>query len=126
MSKGTKQSISFIARVAAEVEVSEKVDSIVCKIRVATDGGRTKDKDGEYKQLTTWLNVTFFGNDAKFCRDYINKGAQISFDAILKNNDWETKEGEKRYDIDIIGRNIMKLGKREDSESSAEALADIA
>lgn len=127
MSKGTKQCCSFIGWVGADIEVSEKGDTVFGKLRIATDGGRVKDKQsGEYTQLTTWLDVTIFGNDAKYCRDYVKKGDQIAFDAMFKNNEWTTQEGDKRYDLDIIGRNIMKLGKREKSDPSNEPLADIA
>ena len=124
MSNSTKQTCSIVGWVGNEPEVHEKGETIVAKLRIATDGGQTKDEKGEYKQLTTWLNMTAFNHDAKFCKEYIKKGDQIAFDCKIRNNDWTDDKGEKRYSFDFLGNNIIKLGKRDD-KSSDDPLSDI-
>ena len=127
MSKGTKQRCSFIARVANQPEVEERNGVYFGRIRVATDGGRKKSKteEGKYEQLTTWLTITLFSHDAKFCQDYINKGDQISFDANIRSNEWSDDDGAKHYDFDFVDSHIMKLGKRETTNVTDELLPNI-
>lgn len=126
MSKGTKQTCAFIARVANEPEVENKEGVYFGRIRVATNGGRRKSKteEGKYDQLTTWLTVTVFGHDAKFCHEYVHKGDQVSFDMQIRNNDWEDDDGNKHYDYDFVVSNVMKLGKRDNVENVGNAISD--
>lgn len=124
MSKGTMQKMWASARMGKEPDIKEKDGKFYGRLSVATDGGLTKDKETDkYMQKTAWLDVSVFGNDAKFCKEYINKGDLVSLELQVQNNKWTDKEGKDTYGYDFICKEIKLSAKAE--QKTDEPLADI-
>lgn len=110
MSKGTMQRFTLIGRLGAEPEVKEVNGVSVCKLSIATTEAIKKKDSNDWEDVTTWHNVTLFGQNANFCRDYLKKGGTVYVEAKLRNNKWKDKEGEEHFAIEIIGNHIQGIG----------------
>jgi single-strand DNA-binding protein len=56
-----------------------------------------KDRNGEWKDKTTWHNINCWGDLAKKVEALITKGQRIEIEGKLANDSWEDKEGKKHY-----------------------------
>lgn len=84
--------------------------SAVLRLRLATSE-RWKDKQsGDQKEATEWHTVIFFGNRAEGLAKHISKGDGLYIEGSVRTRQWETKEGEKRYTTEIVGRDLRFVG----------------
>lgn len=51
-----------------------------------------------------------WGRQAESLKQYLLKGKQVYVDGKLRVRDYETKEGEKRYSLDVRVDNLQLLG----------------
>lgn len=92
------------------------------EVRVTQDGGsvtnisvacteKYKDKQGEQKEITEWINVVFFGKLAEIAGKYINKGSQVYVEGKLKTDKYTDKAtGVEKYSTKVIASNMQLLG----------------
>ena len=92
------------------------------EVRVTSDGGsvtnisvacteKYKDKQGEQKEITEWINVVFFGKLAEIAGKYINKGSQVYVEGKLKTDKYTDKTtGVEKYSTKVIASNMQLLG----------------
>ena len=52
---------------------------------------RWKDKNGETKESTEWVNIEAWGRLGEVCQEYLKKGSLISLEGRLKTDKYETK-----------------------------------
>ena len=57
---------------------------------------RWKDNDGETREEACFIPVKVFGKKANVINEYFHKGSQILVEGHLRQETWETKEGDKR------------------------------
>jgi single-strand DNA-binding protein len=86
----------------------------VCKLRVACNT-RRKGASGEWEDKPNYFNVTVWGAQGENAARYLSKGRPVAIDGRLEWREWETQEGAKRQDIDIIADSVQFLGSREDT-----------
>jgi single-strand DNA-binding protein len=80
----------------------------VCNISIAITE-RYKDKDGEPKEVTEWVNVVFFGKLAEIAGQYLTKGSQVYIEGKLKTEKYE-KDGQTRYTTKVVAEKMQMLG----------------
>lgn len=99
----------IIGNLGSDVEVKTTGSGTsVANISVATNE-RWKDKSGEYKDRTEWHRVVVFGKTAENCAKYLKKGSQVYVEGRIQTNEWEDKEGQKRYTTEIVALNVTFL-----------------
>lgn len=86
----------------------------VCNISIAITE-RYKDKDGEPKEVTEWVNVVFFGKLAEIAGQYLTKGSQVYVEGKLKTEKYE-KDGQTRYTTKIVAEKMQMLGGKGESK----------
>ena len=75
-----------------------------------------KDKSGEKKEHTEWVNLTFFGRLAEVVREYLFKGSKIYVEGELNTTKYD-KEGQTHYSTKVIVNQMEMLnGKSERSD----------
>lgn len=81
-----------------------------------------KDKQGEQKELTEWVNVVFFGKLAEIAGKYLSKGSSVYVEGKLKTEKYTDKQGIERYATKVIGSSmqILKGKPREETASKPE------
>lgn len=91
--------ITLLGRLTKDVEsTTTQSGTAIAKFSIAVN--RRYKKDGE--ATADFFNVTAFGKVAEFISKYMSKGQQIALEGRLQNNNWTDKDGNKRYDTQII------------------------
>lgn len=78
-----------------------------------------KDKQGQQKEVTEWVNIVFFGKLADIVGQYLKKGSQIYIEGKLKTEKYE-KDGQTRYSTKVIGESMQMLGGKSESKPKEE------
>lgn len=78
----------------------------VCQMRLANNF-----KWGETKK-TTFITCVAWGKSAEIAEQYLRKGSPVVIEGRLEQNDWETKQGEKRttYQIQVSQLHFFPKG----------------
>ena len=83
--------------------------SPVCNISIACTE-KYKDKSGESKEVTEWVNVVFFGKLADIAADYLRKGSSVYVEGKLKTEKYTDKNGIERFATKVIASSMQMLG----------------
>jgi single-strand DNA-binding protein len=84
----------------------------VTNIRLATTD-RYKDKtSGEFKELTEWHRVAFFGRLAEIAGEYLKKGSPVYIEGRIRTRKWQDQGGQDRYSTEIVADSMQLLGGR--------------
>ena len=86
----------------------------VMTIRMATNE-RYKNKDGEWTDRTEWHSVVVWGKRAEGLSKILQKGTHIYIEGKLQTRSWEDKDGNKRYTTEIVAREVLLLGRKNDT-----------
>lgn len=99
----------------------------VVNIRLAVNR-RYKTKSGEKKEETLYIGVVVWNRIAENVAEYCAKGSPVFVEGRLRQRDWETESGEKRYVIEVIAERVhfLRGSKPVDKKSSDEDEGDIA
>ncbi len=93
----------------------------VCKLRIACNTRRKNGSTGEWEDKPNYFNVTVWGAQGENAARFLHKGRPVAIDGRLEWREWETQEGAKRQDIDIIADSVQFLGSREDASGGGFA-----
>ncbi len=72
---------------------------------------RWKDKNGETKESTEWVNIEAWGRLGEVCQEYLKKGSLVFLEGRLKTDKYEDK-GETRYFTKVVVQTLEFLDKR--------------
>lgn len=109
---------TLIGRLTKEpILKSTSTGKSVCEISLAVSNG---------KDDTSFIQVSFWNKIADTISKYCKKGDLLGVNGIIKNHNWEDKNGNKRYDYTFIGNKISFLAttKKEIKEENKKASID--
>ncbi len=86
----------------------------VARFSVATNESY-KDKSGEWQTITEWHNVVAWRNLASRAERDLKKGSLVYVEGKLTTRKWQDKEGNDRYNTDVVALTFRLLEKRETS-----------
>jgi len=92
---------------------------------------RWKDKSGETKESTEWVNIEAWGRLGEVCQEYLKKGSLVFLEGRLKTDKYEEK-GETRYFTKVVTQLVQFLSDNragdtfENQESSVEGEMEFA
>jgi single-strand DNA-binding protein len=72
---------------------------------------RWKDKSGETKESTEWVNIEAWGRLGEVCQEYLKKGSLVFLEGRLQTDKYEDK-GETRYYTKVVVQTLQFLDKR--------------
>jgi single-strand DNA-binding protein len=82
------------------------------------------DKAGAKQERTEWHRVEVFGGTAKVVRDYCTKGKSVYIEGSIRYDEWEDKDGNKKYmtKIRVSGPNskLVLLGSKGEGGGARE------
>ena len=78
-----------------------------------------KNKQGERVSQTEWHNIVLWRGLAEVAEKYLKKGSSIYIEGKIKNRKWEDKDGNTRYNTEILGDNMTMLGAKPSSEDTS-------
>lgn len=106
----------FIGRAGKNPEVRYLPNGdAVCNFSIAV-GSSWKDKSGERKESTEWVNVSAFGKLAEIVGEYVKKGKQVYIAGRMSTRKWQDKEGVDRYTTEIRADTMQLLGGRDEQQ----------
>ncbi len=82
----------------------------VTQFRLAVSN-RWKDKSGETKESTEWVNIEAWGRLGEVCQEYLKKGSLIFLEGRLKTDKYEDK-GETKYFTKVVALTLQFLDKK--------------
>ena len=94
----------------------------VCNFSIAISE-KYKDKSGESKEVTEWVNVAFFGKLAEIAGEYLKKGSKVYIEGKMKTEKY-SKDGVDRYTTKIIGEKMEMLSSKMEGDSKPRAKAE--
>ena len=100
------------------IDSKEVGDSLVCQLSVATNEAWT-DKSGQKQERTEWSKVVVWGEQARTCVEYLDKGALVAVEGSLQTREYE-KDGVTHKVTEIKGHRVTVLGGRKSKELSGE------
>lgn len=113
----------IIGNLGADPEVRyTQNNTAVANLSVATTE-RYKDRNGELQERTEWHRVVAWGRLAEICQEYLKKGSLVYFEGRIETNQWEDKEGQKRYTTEIRALEMQILDSRSESRSQSNGSA---
>lgn len=81
----------------------------VCKLGLASNR-RFRDKAGENREETLFINATCWGKTAEFVGEQFKKGRAVIIEGRLHMNEWDDKNtGQKRSTIEVNADRVQSL-----------------
>ena len=78
-----------------------------------------KNKEGERVSQTEWHNIVLWRGLAEIAEKFLKKGSAIYIEGKIRTRKWEDKEGNTRYNTEILADNMTMLGKRDDNTTQS-------
>lgn len=99
-----------------EVKYTAQGNVPVAHLRIAT-GERWQDKStGEWQERTEWHRVVAWRHLAERAQRFLSKGKQVYVEGRLETRKWQDRDGNDRYTTEIVARDLMILGRREEGD----------
>lgn len=85
----------------------------VATFTIAVNRGFGKKNEADFFRVVVW------NKQGENCANYLSKGSQVAVQGRLQNNNYETRDGEKRYTVEIVANMVEFLGggSKNDSDS---------
>lgn len=117
--------VILVGNLGAEPEVRYLPSGdAVANIRLATTD-RYKDKaSGEFKEMTEWHRVAFFGRLAEIVSEYLKKGSSVYIEGRIRTRKWQAQDGTDRYSTEIVADQMQMLGGRSGGAPSGGDMGD--
>lgn len=102
--------VKIVGRLARDPEIRYTTQGTpVGRFRVAV-GRKYKDRNsGEWKEEVAWVPCTVWRDTAERCGQRLKKGSPIFVEGRLKTREWQTKEGQKRTDLEVEAIRVQFL-----------------
>jgi single-strand DNA-binding protein len=92
----------------------------LAKFSLATND-RFKDKSGEWQDRAEWHNILAWQRLAEIVGEYLKQGSRVYIEGKLQTSSWEDRNsGEKKYRTEIVARDIVLLGSRENGADEGD------
>lgn len=73
-----------------------------------------KDKNGEKKEKTEWVNCVAWRKLGEICGKYLQKGSLVYVSGKMQTRTYDDKDGNKRYVTEIILHEMKMLSGKSD------------
>ena len=113
-------SINITGRLTSDPELrSLPSGENVCKLRLAVEGLAPGRETG-------YVNVACFGAGGQAAARVLNKGWLIAVTGRLEYHEWETDEGSKRHDYEVVGNVEFLTAPRSRGSETSEPQEEVA
>lgn len=77
--------------------------------------------NGERREETCFIDITFFGKQAEIANQYLNKGSKLLVEGRLKFEQWTDSNGQNRNKHTVTVENMEMLGSSQNSQGGGYA-----
>jgi len=115
-----KNNVQLIGHLGKDPEIKETTNGKkYAKFSLATSD-TYKNQSGEKVTDTQWHNIILWGKIAEIAENYLKKGSHCAIQGKLVYDNYEDKDGNKKYFTQIRGNELLLLDKRENTASLVE------
>src|SRR5436853_7201491 len=87
----------------------------VTEVGLAVNRRWLDKQSNQWKDETTFVDVTLWGRDAEVAGEYLAKGRSVLIEGRLQLDTWDDKQtGQKRSKMRVVGERMQMLGSRGD------------
>ena len=105
----------LVGNLGADPEVRQtQTGSSVAIFNIATTS-KWKDRDGQLQEQTEWHRIVAFGRLAEICGQYLRKGSKVYVDGRIQTQQWNDREGNKRFTTQVVAQEMKILDSRGES-----------
>ena len=76
-------------------------------------------RDGEQRERTEWFRVVAWRRLAEISNEYLRRGRQVYVEGRLETREWQDKEGNDRTTTELVARELLMLGGRDEESTSS-------
>ena len=117
---GTVNKVILIGNLGKDPEIRRLENgAVVATFSIATSESFTDKNSGEKKEITDWHDIVLWRGLAEIAEKYIRKGTKIYVEGKLKKRTWQDKEGNTKYNTEVIGEELTILSRLEISDKTA-------
>lgn len=80
----------------------------VCKMNIAVN--RRVKRGDQWQDEGNFFDVSLWGKQAETLQKYLTKGKQVAIQGELRQDRWESSNGEKRSKVEIYANHVQLLG----------------
>ena len=109
--------INITGRLSADPELKKtQSGKSVCSFRLAVSRPRVKDK-------TDWIPCVAWNHSAEYLCKYAKKGNRVGVSGVLTSRDYEDKDGNKRFVLEVVTDSVELLESRSGSSATTSSSA---
>ncbi|MGD8237621.1 MAG: single-stranded DNA-binding protein [Armatimonadota bacterium] len=114
-------SVVLVGRLTADPEMRYTPNGVaVTNFRLAVDRRPRRDQPREERQAD-FIDIVAWRQTAEFCGNYLNKGALVSVEGRIQVRDWETQDGQRRRNVEVVAYSVQSLESRAERERRQQA-----
>lgn len=96
----------------------------VCEFSLALNRSYTQKASGQKVDEVSFVDIVAWKRTAEIAAEYLKKGHLVYLEGHLKQDRWETPEGQKRSKLKVVASNIQFLEKRQGATTPSEPKAN--
>lgn len=115
--------VTIIGNLGQDPQIGQigRTNAKIAKIGVGvTKRGYTTADGTQVPERTTWFNITLWNKYAEIAEKYLRKGSKVYIEGELLFNDYTTKSGEKRRDVEIGVKELIMLFPNPTSQNTTQ------
>ena len=100
--------VCLIGRLTSKPELRYTTSNIACtNITIAIDRNYGEEKKADF------INIVVWRKQAENVCKYLDKGSLVAIEGRLQTNNYEDKDGNRRYKLDVVADNIQFLNTKQ-------------
>ncbi len=103
-----------------EIRYTPQGNVPVANLRIATSDRWQDKSSGEWQERTEWHRVVAWRHLAERAERFLQKGKQVYVEGRLETRKWQDRDGNDRYTTEVVARDLMILGRREEGEGGGQ------
>lgn len=107
--------VTLVGRLTRDCEVKPIANTTVCTFSIAVN--RRVNRGGNWEDEASFFDIDLWGAQGTALQGYLKKGKQVGVAGALKQNRWETSDGQKHSRVVINANNVQLLGGRNDDSA---------
>ena len=109
---GSINKVILIGNLGRDPEIKKLENGItLASFSMATSESYTDKVSGKKIENTDWHDVVLWRGLAELAEKFLKKGMKIYVEGRLKKRSWQDREGNTRYNVEVIGDEMTILSK---------------
>jgi len=109
---GSVNKVILIGNLGRDPEIKKLENgATLASFSMATSESYTDKVSGKKIENTDWHDVVLWRGLAELAEKFLKKGMKIYVEGRLKKRSWQDREGNTRYNVEVIGHEMTILSK---------------